>query len=353
MKTLATYLLAFMLSIVSFLPAHAQAAESIWMEVDKDSFNAGETITVTLNAISSTPIQGFSFKLSFDPACMEPSQPVSLLQGLNYMSVPQTSGMVNAIFASSTKITANGALAKVSFTAKSACQTSINLTKASLVVENADGLAASLPGINLGVSSQQITVTGDSAPAADATAQSGGNPAPVSTAVETQNPPATETQPAASSTTAPQSEGSEGGFSLTQILIVVGIILLGVLAFVITLGLRRLSLEKVDPKTAAAPGKAFLLIKRGSQAGTSLPVNRFPCRIGRGSENDIRLVDQHIANTHAQIRLDGIGYSLVDLGSPEGTYINGKLVKNQHAALQDGDVLRFGGVVLVFSQSQD
>ena len=40
--------------------------------------------------------------------------------------------------------------------------------------------------------------------------------------------------------------------------------------------------------------------------------------------------------------------TLLDLGSQDGTYINGRLIKNQQSPLNPGDALRLGGILLVF-----
>ena len=57
-----------------------------------------------------------------------------------------------------------------------------------------------------------------------------------------------------------------------------------------------------------------------------------------------------IAPMHAQIMADQRGYTILDLGSQEGTYLNGRrLVPNQPVRLNPGDALRLGGVLLVFT----
>jgi len=58
--------------------------------------------------------------------------------------------------------------------------------------------------------------------------------------------------------------------------------------------------------------------------------------IGRWSENDIVLPDREVSRHHAQIRQDSGQYVLVDLGSKNGTLING--VRAERAiVLRDGD----------------
>ncbi|MEE8177964.1 MAG: FHA domain-containing protein, partial [Acidobacteriota bacterium] len=62
--------------------------------------------------------------------------------------------------------------------------------------------------------------------------------------------------------------------------------------------------------------------------------------IGRISDADIHLTDRSITRRHAKIVRDGQGFSLFDLNSSQGTYVNGRQVK-QHR-LRHGDRIRLG-----------
>ena len=82
--------------------------------------------------------------------------------------------------------------------------------------------------------------------------------------------------------------------------------------------------------------------------------NRFPLEgrvltIGRQSSCDIAISDPNVSRQHAEIRPFGDGYILVDLGSTNGTKVNGGRVAEHH--LVDGDQLGFGGTTLVFEES--
>jgi pSer/pThr/pTyr-binding forkhead associated (FHA) protein len=61
--------------------------------------------------------------------------------------------------------------------------------------------------------------------------------------------------------------------------------------------------------------------------------------IGRGSDCDLRLHSSSISRHHCIVRLAADGVTLVDLGSSNGTYLNGQRVFSQ-AALKSGDELR-------------
>jgi len=68
-------------------------------------------------------------------------------------------------------------------------------------------------------------------------------------------------------------------------------------------------------------------------------------RIGRGAENDLQLSDAAVSSRHAQIETEGGGedppvYRIRDLGSTNGTFVNGERVESR--ILSDGDVIRVG-----------
>jgi Protein of unknown function (DUF3662)/FHA domain len=71
--------------------------------------------------------------------------------------------------------------------------------------------------------------------------------------------------------------------------------------------------------------------------------------IGRGSEADLRVSDPGVSRRHAEIRVrpaeDGVVVTVVDLGSTNGTRVNGKRV--QHATLDDGAEIEIGSTTIV------
>lgn len=68
--------------------------------------------------------------------------------------------------------------------------------------------------------------------------------------------------------------------------------------------------------------------------------------IGRSSKNDVRIDDSLVSRHHLQIvQEDSGGYKLVDFGSKNGTYINGKKVHGE-VRLSSSDVVRIGNTTL-------
>ena len=161
MKLFHAITLAFVLLFSSVFVVNAQTAESIWLSASATAYKKGETVTVTVNAASATPIQGFTFQLRYDPSCLQPVNASSPIPGMSGLSLPQTAGLVDASFASTTPQIANGVLAEVQFQALAGCQTVLTLESAGLAIRNADGFAAQLPGVSIG--EKNITLNIDNA----------------------------------------------------------------------------------------------------------------------------------------------------------------------------------------------
>ncbi len=71
--------------------------------------------------------------------------------------------------------------------------------------------------------------------------------------------------------------------------------------------------------------------------------------IGRRPESDIVIPDTNVSRRHAEIRPTIEGFSLVDLGSTNGSKVNGE--RTVQRELRDGDELVFGNTRLVFHAS--
>jgi hypothetical protein len=64
--------------------------------------------------------------------------------------------------------------------------------------------------------------------------------------------------------------------------------------------------------------------------------------VGRAEDNDLVLADPEVSRHHARLEPDGQGWRTVDLGSTNGTWVNG--VRLNAAAIAVGDEVAFGGV---------
>jgi hypothetical protein len=70
--------------------------------------------------------------------------------------------------------------------------------------------------------------------------------------------------------------------------------------------------------------------------------------VGRGQDCDLQLMDQGVSRRHVDVQFDGQYAVAYDLGSTNGTSVNGHYVGSHQ--LQHGDVLRVGHSRLVFQQ---
>ena len=71
--------------------------------------------------------------------------------------------------------------------------------------------------------------------------------------------------------------------------------------------------------------------------------------LGRGTDCDLRLVDPGVSRHHAELRVEHDQVVLVDLGSTNGTFVNGRRVSVE--ALRDGDELQFGNTRMRFESA--
>lgn len=73
-----------------------------------------------------------------------------------------------------------------------------------------------------------------------------------------------------------------------------------------------------------------------------LILKRSKIRVGRRRDNDLRIVESYISGYHAELQRDEDGgYDLVDVGSSNGTFLNGKRV-TEKAKIKAGDFIKFG-----------
>jgi hypothetical protein len=102
---------------------------------------------------------------------------------------------------------------------------------------------------------------------------------------------------------------------------------------------------RVDHDVAPAAGPIAGSAPRLESGKNTYQLTRAITRIGRGVDSDIRIDDPGASRHHAEIRI-GADVVLRDLGSTNGTYINGTLVAEQ--PLRDGSVITIGSTNLTF-----
>lgn len=78
------------------------------------------------------------------------------------------------------------------------------------------------------------------------------------------------------------------------------------------------------------------------------PIDRHEVEIGKAAHNQIVLTDPTVSNTHAIVMARDGGYSIVDLGSRNGTFINGERLGSKAVTLRHGEKIQLGQTVLTF-----
>lgn len=84
---------------------------------------------------------------------------------------------------------------------------------------------------------------------------------------------------------------------------------------------------------------AMLLMVEGPSPGKRIFLEKPVLLIGRDEDCDVVVPDRRVSRKHASISLQGEGYILKDLGSRNGTFINGQELQGARA-LQDGDEIQ-------------
>jgi predicted component of type VI protein secretion system len=89
------------------------------------------------------------------------------------------------------------------------------------------------------------------------------------------------------------------------------------------------------------PQSYQLVIRSGPTSGISYDLTKSEITIGRESTNDIVINDAEVSRKHARMLLQPGGYMIEDLGSTNGTFVNGQRLMGPRS-LQVGDVILFG-----------
>lgn len=93
-------------------------------------------------------------------------------------------------------------------------------------------------------------------------------------------------------------------------------------------------------------GRAVLIVKRGPNAGSKFFLDQDVTEIGRHPDSQIFLDDITVSRRHAEIRRSAGSFSLHDVGSLNGTYVNRERL--EEGDLQSGDEIQIGKFKLVF-----
>jgi pSer/pThr/pTyr-binding forkhead associated (FHA) protein len=93
-------------------------------------------------------------------------------------------------------------------------------------------------------------------------------------------------------------------------------------------------------------GSAVLVVRRGPNAGSRFRLDQPVTAAGRHLDSNIILDDITVSRRHAEIRCERGEFRVVDVGSLNGTYVNGEPIHS--AVLTNGDEIRLGKFRLMF-----
>ena len=94
-----------------------------------------------------------------------------------------------------------------------------------------------------------------------------------------------------------------------------------------------------------------LFVIQGRDQGIRFELTEGPHGLGRDSGNPIQLHDTEVSRRHAEIKLEGKQFTLADLGSSNGTYVNGSRIQNH--PLTSGDRVQIGSTLMLFTDPGD
>jgi len=91
---------------------------------------------------------------------------------------------------------------------------------------------------------------------------------------------------------------------------------------------------------------AGLLVLKGTNIGEIFAINKEYFNIGREIDSDIFLDDITVSRKHASIIKADKYFKIVDMGSLNGVYVNGKIIEEKY--LENGDKIQIGKYLFYF-----
>jgi hypothetical protein len=95
------------------------------------------------------------------------------------------------------------------------------------------------------------------------------------------------------------------------------------------------------------------VIRSGPETGKIYPLEGPEIIVGRDASNSVAINDAEVSRIHAKVSLHGSAYTIQDLGSTNGTFINGQRIKSTQV-LNPGDTVSFGeNIVMMYEAAYD
>ncbi|MFN0178994.1 MAG: FHA domain-containing protein [Gemmatimonadales bacterium] len=108
----------------------------------------------------------------------------------------------------------------------------------------------------------------------------------------------------------------------------------------------------LSPKPAEAKPLALLLTKSGAAKGQRFSVHNPVANLGRAEFNDVRVADPSVSAGHAKLQLREGVWTLTDLGSTNGTWVDDERVDDE-TPLSPGATIRLGEVSFAFEPKDE
>ena len=90
-----------------------------------------------------------------------------------------------------------------------------------------------------------------------------------------------------------------------------------------------------------------LFVIRGNDQGTRFELEEAILRLGRDASSTIQLHDTEVSRHHAELRRSDEDFTVADLNSSNGTFVNGQRIIHHHLA--SGDQIQVGGTLMLYT----
>jgi signal transduction histidine kinase len=120
---------------------------------------------------------------------------------------------------------------------------------------------------------------------------------------------------------------------------------------VLPIGLAVLRARVFPQQKLATAVDSSVFIQSGHQSGTKVVLRSGTTTFGRSSANHVQLLDREMSRQHFAIVLESDAVWLRDLGSVNGTFVNG--TRTNYRQLETGDVIRAGQIELLFTSGRN
>lgn len=94
-----------------------------------------------------------------------------------------------------------------------------------------------------------------------------------------------------------------------------------------------------------------LVVRKGPRPGQVFPLSEDTISIGRDPLSDIVINDPEVSRQHARLTKTGDSYSLQDMGSTNGSFVDGQRLGGDPVILKPGQAIMFGSNVTVIFQA--